>query len=332
MSDALRWLAGVELREPLWLLLAVTIPAALSFARRRPAPAVAFAPAPFASSLPRSVRQRWRWLPGALRVGGLLALLVALARPVQSEPLPLEAEGIDILLVLDVSSSMAATDLDRERSRLAVAQDAAAQFVAGREQDRIGLLRFARFPDVACPLTLDRRALTGILRETEAVEPEGPEDATGIGAAVARAAQLLQPSEASSKVVILLTDGEENVATPQTPQEISPRQAAALCRKLGVRVYAIAAGAGRQRPDGSWQAPETGPVQALAATTEGRFFEARDAGAVEGVYRAIDRLERTRFREPRYRQQEVFAVFLAAGLALLVLGRLLRETVLEELP
>ncbi len=332
MSTALRWLSGIELREPLWLLLALLIPAALFLVRRRPAPALLFAPAPFAEGLPRSPRQRLRGLPRALQVLGLCGVVLALARPVQSEPLPLEAEGIDILLCLDVSSSMAATDLDRERSRLDVAQDAAAQFVAGRDQDRIGLLRFARFPDVSCPLTLDHRSLEGILRATEMVEADGPEDATGIGAAVARAAQLLKESEAESKVVILLTDGEENVATPQTPQEISPRRAAALCRQLGVRVYAIAAGSGRQLADGSWQPLETGPVQALAATTDGRFFEARDADAVDGVYTAIDRLERTAFREPRYRHQEVFALFLAAGLALLVLGRLLRATLWEVQP
>ncbi|MBC8328200.1 MAG: VWA domain-containing protein [Planctomycetes bacterium] len=332
MSRALQWLAGLELRDPAWLWLALLIPAAWLAAGRRAAPALRFAPAPLAAACPPSWRTRLRWLPRALQLLGLLGLVVALARPVQRQPLPLEAEGIDILLCLDVSSSMAAKDLDERLSRLEVAQDSAARFVQGRAEDRIGLVRFARFPDVSCPLTLDHRALEGILRETRMVEPEGPEDATGIGTAVARAAQLLKDSQAESKVIILLTDGEENVATPQTPDEIGPRQAAALCRQLGVRVYAIAAGSGRRQADGQWLPLDTGPVQALAATTGGRFFEARDADAVQGVYAAIDRLEKTGFLEPRFRQQDVFAVFLAAALAALVAARLLRATLLEVLP
>ena len=113
--------------------------------------------------------------------------------------------------------------------------------------DRIGLVCFARYPDLKCPLTLDHRALGEILDEVTTVESDGPEDATGIGTAVARAAQVLQRGIGESRVVILLTDGEENVATTRTPDEIAPLYAAQLCVELGVKVYAIAAGSGGPR-------------------------------------------------------------------------------------
>jgi Ca-activated chloride channel family protein len=323
MRQLLLWLNEVELREPGWMLLVLLVPLAVAVGRpRRGLPAAAAVTAGLPEA-PRSWRQRLRFLPTLLRVFGLLLLVVALARPTQREPLPLEAEGIDVLLCLDVSSSMTARDLDGERSRLEVAREAAAAFAAERTDDRVGLVRFARFPDVACPLTLDHEALGRILRETRSVAAEGPEDATGIGLAVARAAQVLEGSEASSKVVVLLTDGEENVATPGSSDAVGPRDAARLCSRLGVRVYAVVAGRGSRAADGSWQALDTGPVQELAAVTGGRYFEARDAEALRGVYEAIDQLERTGFREPRFRRVDVYPWFLAAALLLLVSGRAL---------
>ena len=325
-------MTGLTLLDPGFLMLAVLVPLALWARRRRGAPAISFAPAAFSDTLPRSWRVRMLPVPRALQVAGLLLIVFALARPVHREQLPLASEGIDILLCLDVSSSMAARDMDPQRSRLDVAKDAAARFVAGRPNNRIGLIRFARFPDLLCPLTLDHRALAVFLQDLGMVESDGLEDLTGIGTAVARAAQLLRGSLAKSKVVILLTDGEENVATADTPDEIGPLVAAGMCEELGVRVYTIAAGIGKRSRTGDFAPLDTTQVRRLAERTGGEFFEARDAGAVTRVYATIDRLEKVEFQEPRYELRERFLPFLVAAAGLLLLSRILLSTVLEVLP
>jgi Ca-activated chloride channel family protein len=318
--------------HPWMLLLGLLIPIALLLRRRRGKPAVKFGPAAFVEGLPRTWRSRLASLPAVLQALGLALVVVALARPVQRAALPLRIEGIDILLALDTSSSMAARDLDPSRNRLDVAKDAAARFIAARPHDRLGLVRFARFPDLRCPLTLDHGALGNLLSEVGMVEADGPEDATGIGAAVALAAKVLRGSVAKSKVVILLTDGEENVATAQTPQEIAPLHAAQLCKELGVRVYSIVVGTpGAAAPDGRL-AIDTTQVRKMAERCDGAFFEAPDASSLARVYAEIDRLEKVVLEEPRFRLEERFLRFLGAALAFLLGSRLLRSTLFEVLP
>lgn len=314
--------------QPWFLLLALLVPLALW--KRRPGPAVLFAPS--AEGLPRSWRARLAPLPRVLQVVGLALVVYALARPVRRIPLPHTTEGIDIMLCLDTSSSMTTNDLDPTRSRLDVAKAAAARFVAGRPDDRFGIVAFARYPDLRCPPTLDHDALQEFVKGIEQVRGDGPEDATGIGTAVARAAQVLGGGAAKSRVVILLTDGEENVATMQSPKEIAPVHAGQLCRRLGVRVYAIAAGLGKRNRAGEWVELDTRQVRWLAEKTGGRFFQARDAGAVEGVYREIAALERVEFEEPRTRTVEAFLPFLGIALVLLAAGRFLEKTALAVMP
>lgn len=325
---------GLMLDDPWLVVLAGLVPLALWIARRRGGPAVRFAPVPFLEEgpLPGSARARARPLPAALQVLGMILVAVALARPVERVALPRGTSGIDVFLALDVSSSMTANDLDPSRTRLDVARDAAARFVSARSEDRIGLLRFARYPDLLCPPTLDHDALLRFLGGVELVEADGPEDQTGIGTAVARAAQALRASRAPSKVVILLTDGEENVATVDAPDEISPLQAARMCEELGIRVYTVVAGIGKRGPDGAWVPLDTSQVRELASLTGGRFFEARDAAAVDAVYAFIDALERAPFEEPRFELKDRFLPFLIAGVVLLLLARALRATVLEVVP
>ena len=322
----------MTLQNPLWLLLALLVPLALWLRWRRGAPSVLFAPGAFLERVAGSWRVRLLPLPWLLLVAGLSLAVVALARPVEHVPLPHETEGIDIMLCLDTSSSMTANDMDPQRTRLDVARDAAARFVAGRPNDRIGLVCFARFPDLRCPPTPDHDALRNFLAAVAPVAGDGPEDATGIGTAVARAAQVLRASPAKARVVILLTDGEENIATAERPEEIAPVHAGQLCRELGVKVYAIAAGLGSRRPSGDWVEIDTRQVQRLAATAGGRFFEARDAGAVAGVYREIDELERVAFEEPRTNVEERFLPFLVAAVVLLLASRLLQSTLLAVMP
>ncbi len=325
-------LHGVQLLNPWALLLLLLIPVALLRRRRGGEPAVTFGPGLFLAGLPRGLVSRLLLLPRLLIVLGLLALGVALARPVHRSPIPESTEGIDIMLLMDLSSSMAAKDLDPKRTRLALAKRAAAQFVAGRPNDRIGLVTFARYPDLRCPLTLDHEALSGILTDVTLVESEGPEDATGIGTAVTRAAQILGGGEARSRVVILLTDGEENVATAEDQSEIAPLHAGQLCEHSGVKVYIVAAGLGSTDENGEWVPVDTSQVEELAGRTGGRFFTARDAGAVAGVYAEIDQLERVEFEKPRYELEERFLPVLFAALLLLLLGRIIESRLPAVLP
>jgi len=131
---------------------------------------------------------------------------------------------------------------------------------------------------------------------------------------------------------VLLTDGEENVARADTPEEIGPLAAARLCEELGVRVYTIAAGTGKRGADGGFEPLDTTQVQALAEITGGAFHTAKDAAAIADVFARIDALERVPVEEPRYEWRERFVPFLVAGLVLVVLAVLLESTALEVLP
>lgn len=316
----------------LWLVL--VIPIALWTRRRAGRATVLFAPAAAVdiTALPRTWRTRCVALPRLLHVAGLALVVVALARPVHRDPLPPTTEGIDIVLCLDTSSSMTARDLDPKRSRLDVAKDAAAEFISGRPHDHIGLITFARYPDLRCPPTLDHGALLTLLGAVAPVESDGPEDATGIGTATARAAQVLRTSASKSRVVVLLTDGEENVATAGTPAEIAPVYAAQLCVELGVRVYTIAAGLGDEGPQGARVAVDTTQVRDLARKTGGEFADGRNAADVVRMYARINELEKATFSEPQFRTEERFAAVLVTALLVMLVGRLLRVTALDVLP
>lgn len=331
MTAWLTSLTRLTLLAPGFLWLAVLLAGVLAFRWTRPVPSITFAPAALLPAL-RTWRTRLAGLPRVLQTIGLLCVILALARPAARVQVPAGTQGIDILLCLDTSSSMTARDMDGRRTRLEVARDAALAFIAGRPDDRIGLLAFARFPDLRCPPTLDHRALAGILADVATVATDGPEDATGIGGAVARGAQVLAASEAPSRVVILLTDGEENVALEGLPDQIAPAHAGQLCQRLGVRVYAIAAGESRRDAAGRTVALDTRPIERMAVRTGGALYRARDAEAVASVYERIDRLETAPVAAPRSTLEDRWLGFLLAGLALLGLARLLSSTWLEVLP
>lgn len=341
MSAWLERMLGVTLLDPALLWLAVLVPLALLRPWRRKPPALPLAAAGLLGigsavgkdgAFPGSWRTRLLPLPRALQALGLLVLVVALARPAESARIATPSAGLDLLLCLDTSSSMTANDMDRRRTRLEVARDAALEFVRGRPEDRIGLLTFARYPDLRCPLTQDHEALGTLLRAVTPVAADGPEDATGIGAAVARAAALLQGATTRSAAIVLLTDGEENVAVTGAPREIAPAHAAQLCERLGIRVHAIAAGTGRQDPSGAWRPPDTRALQALARATGGAYLEARDAGAMAAVYARIDALEKTPAPVHEVIFLERWLPFLLLALGLVVAGRLLGATALRVLP
>jgi Ca-activated chloride channel homolog len=322
-------LPALVLREPGMLLLAALVPAALLLARRARA-AAPLAAAALAEPLPPTWRTRLVRLPRALEAAALLLFVVALARPAEPATLHERREGIDLLLCLDRSSSMRADDLAAGRARLALAKEAAARFVAGRPDDRIGLITFARWPDLACPPTLDHRALLGILATVEPLPDDHPEDATGIGTAVARAAETLAAA-GSSRVVVLLTDGAENVARADAPGEIAPAHAAQLCERLGVRVHAIVAGSDAV-PAAGGGTSDARPVATLARRTGGTLLAARDAAGLARAWQQIATLETRRQSQPRHVLEDRHRPCIVAGLALLVLGLALGAGPLKVLP
>jgi len=281
-----------ELARPaaLWLFLSLPALAYLLWRARNRAPRLRWAlpqvDAPLWARL--SIRDLAAALSAAL---GLTCLILALAAPQRRVPLEASHVGIDILLLIDRSSSMAQIDLDPQSSRWEIARAAAASFIEARNQDRIGLIGFARYPDLVSPSTLDHAALAELLQGMRMVEPGGAEDLTGIGGAVGRAAQILGARDTTSRVLVLLTDGQENVATPAEPGSLQPLEAGALCRNWGVRVYpiALAQEAGEQ-------------LAALAKQTGGRAYSAASADALNLVFAEINGLERREFVPPGTRR------------------------------
>lgn len=343
-----RW-TGLILLDPLWFGVSVfLLSGTVLFARRIGARSAGFPGLSFLFgkgfdpaqrsvrevARPRTIGRRAaiaRRLPIVSYVA-LGAFSIALGRPVERVRIPRSEEGIDILLVIDVSSSMLAKDLDPQRTRLEVAKSAAEKFVDGRKNDRIGLVVFARYPDLAVPLTLDHAALVRLFGEIETVDNEGPEDATGIGTALAFGAETLRKTKSRSKVVVLLSDGEENIAGPETPAEIAPIHAAQLCLDLGIRVYGIAAGHGAPGRDGKFVPVDTRQMERMAQKTGGKFFSAKDAAALDRVYADISALEKSAVDEPRFKYIDRFFGFLVFGIALF-LGRFwLERSYLEVLP
>lgn len=282
-------------------------------------------------ALPRTWALRLQPLLPVLALSGLALCIVALARPQSGlNQRRITANTIDIVLAIDVSTSMEAVDFseqNRERNRLQAVIDVADAFIRGRPADRIGLIAFAAQPLTHSPLTLDHGWLLQRLHDLKTRQlPDG----TAIGSAIASAANRLRSSEAKSRIIILLTDGIQNAG------DISPAQAATLAESLGIRLYTIGAGA-----EGPVLLPMTDPfgrrvynrvlmpiddalLTRIAETTGGRHFRARDAGQLKDIFEEIDRLERTEIELTEYTQyDELFLPIAAAGLALLLLERLL---------
>ena len=278
---------------------------------------------------------RWRYVLPVLRLLALAALVVAFARPragVTSENIL--TEGIDIVLVLDISSSMLAEDL--EPNRIQAAKQVAANFVAGRLNDRIGLVVFAGQAFTQVPLTLDYGVLRDLMDELEVGMVE---DGTAVGMGLATAVKRLNASAAESKVVVLLTDGRNNRG------EIDPLTAAQMAQALGVRVYTIGAGS-----RGTARVPVDDPVLGrryatvrvdvdeetlaeVASTTGGRYFRATDTESLASIYQEIDELETTEIEVQNFtRYTELFHIPLAAGLLLLLVEAGLANTLLRKLP
>lgn len=261
-----------------------------------------------------------------LRWAALGFLVLAMARPQKKwEQEKIKADALDIVLALDISPSMLSRDFDPDR--LSVAKRVAIDFVEKRPYDRLGLVAFSAEAFTQCPLTTDRRVVQAFIRELQTGRLE---DGTAIGMGLATAVNRLKDSPSRSKVVILLTDGENNAGY------ISPMQAAEIAQSLGVRVYTVGIGTegvvmspAQRLPDGSYAfAPrhmmfDTDLLREIAKVTDGKFYRAYSEQDLEGIYAEIDRLEKTKIEVSMVRRTtDYFHWFIGAAAALLLLEML----------
>lgn len=291
-------------------------------------------------------RVRGRMILPVLRTIALACLIVAVARPRMADASSrLFAEGIAIQMVLDTSGSMRDFDLSPrgERvSRLAVVKEIFTKFVLGddglpgRPNDLIGMIRFAKYADSVCPLTLDHQSLIDIVNKTE-VTPGEEGNATAIGDGLALGVERLKDLRRTvgsgeqltikSKVIILLSDGENNAGL------VSPEQAGDMAATCGIRVYTILAGTGAQTVIGRRIPVDDSVMRGIAAKSGGQFYRAQSAAALARVYEQIDTLERTRVEERSHvRWSEESLPWLLGAFAALGLQMLLDATLLRKIP
>lgn len=331
----------LSLADPYFLVVIpiALIAAALGVARLRHAPGrVPFVP----RDLPRSLRQNLLWIPSTLRVAAVVLTILALARPLRGDiELSSLSEGVDIVLLLDRSSSMEQKDV-RGRDvprRFDIASRVLADFATRRMNDSEGasdyvaLVGFARYPELLCPFTLDSDAMTGILAEVD-TEKRKVMDGTGIGIAIAKAVAVLENSEAKSRVVILLTDGEETVNI------IPPMRAARIAAAKGIKVYTVYAGPRFRkmltlnpgRP--SYDKPvHVGDLPEIAELTGAKFYHAETAEELEQVYAEIEGLERTEREQKSYAEHfDLYPRLLVPAFVLYLLSWLSALTWARRIP
>ena len=276
---------------------------------------------------------RLRWL-------ALLLLLTALARPQLGEGLAkVRASGIDIVVALDLSGSMAAEDFElhgQAVNRLAIAKDVLEKFVRKRASDRIGLVAFAGRAYIATPLTLDHDFL---LSNLERLNIGALEDGTAIGSAISAAVNRLRDIEAKSKIVVLMTDGQNNAG------KVPPITAAEAAQTLGIRIYTIGVGTrgiarmpyqnvfGQKGYIDQKVDIDEAMLTKVAAMTGGKYFRAENTAGFRKIYEEIDQLEKTDVETEKYqRYRELFPYFVLSGLAILLLEIILNNTVWRRLP
>ena len=243
----------------------------------------------------RSVLEILRHLPFVLRTAALCLIIICIARPRSStQAEKTDTEGIDIVFAMDVSTSMLARDF--EPDRLSAAKDIAIEFIAQRPTDRMGIVVFAGESYTQCPLTTDRATLINLMKE---VQTDLIEDGTAIGNGLATAVARMKDSDAKSRVVILLTDGVNNMG------EIDPEMATEIAKTYGIRVYTIGVGANGEAPypvQTPWgiemrRVPveiDEALLKAIADGTGGRYFRATDNTKLSEIYGEIGKMEKSR--------------------------------------
>ena len=257
----------------------------------------------------------------ALFIVALLLIIVGFARPqISSLDKDITVEVIDIVLVLDTSSSMLAEDF--KPNRLEAVKDAAKEFIKNRSGDRIGLLVFGKDTFIQCPLTIDYSVLNNLLSEVTVMEPKY--DGTAIGVAIANGVNRLRNSDSESKVIILLSDGSNNVGS------IDPISAAKIAKEYNIKVYTIGAGTNQsitQIPGRGFVRNEIDEdtLKGIAEVTNAKYFRATDKKSLSGIYREIDNLEKSEISVSYFSSyQEVYIWFLIIGFFFLIISEVLR--------
>lgn len=288
---------------------------------------------------PRSWRMRLVNLPMVLRCMTFVFIVLVLARPqTHNSWNNRQTEGIDIMLAMDVSTSMLSEDL--KPNRLEAAKDVAADFISGRPNDNIGLTIFAGEAFTQCPMTTDHASLLNLLRSvrTDIAARGLIQDGTAVGMGLANAVSRLKGSKAKSKVVILLTDGSNNMG------DISPMTAAQIAKSLGIRVYTIGVGTNKVAPypmsvGGRIQYVnipveiDTKTLRGIASATNGNFYRATNNAQLKNIYKDIDKLEKTKMSVRHFaKRYEAYQPFALGAVICLLMELLLRMTWLRRIP
>lgn len=283
---------------------------------------------------PKTLRHVLRHSIFVSQMVALAFFIVVLARPQSSSNWEnVTTEGIDIIIALDISSSMLARDFSPDR--LEAAKNVAMEFISGRQYDRMGLVVFAGEAFTQCPLTTDRAVLLNLFKD---IKSGLIEDGTAIGNGLATAVSRLKDSEAVSRVVILLTDGENNRG------EVAPMTAAEIAKTFGIRVYTVGVGSIGTAPY-PVQTPfgielrdmevkiDEGLLTEMADVTGGKYFRATSNKKLEEIYKEIDALEKSKIDVKQYsRKSEEFLPFAILGALFLIAGIVLRTTIFRNIP
>jgi Ca-activated chloride channel family protein len=335
--------SALQFQAP-WVLLLLPVPWLLMFFSRRLEnlqPALTLPRASMTRGLPRSARARFRSLPLWLATIALTLIVIALARPQKGLGRDQQTtEGVDIVVALDVSGSMAALDFQPD-NRLAVAKSVVADFIRKRTRDRLGLVIFAGRAITQSPATTDQALL---LRQLDDVTLDRLPDGTAIGSGLATSLSRLSKSESKTKIVVLVTDGANNSG------EIDPDTATDIAKAMEVKIYTVGVGKGGIAPiPVRAQDPFTGrtvsrtvnmevPIdedllKRIAEKTGGAFFSATNEASFRDIFSRIDALETSRLKSISFRRfQELFPPFLTAATVLLLAAGLLWARGLRVLP
>jgi Ca-activated chloride channel homolog len=331
----------IRFLHPAWFWALTLLPVVVLWrGRRGPVAAVEYSDTSLAREVARRTRSRPGWIRGLLPILAAALLVVGLARPQRTHSrTEITANGIDIVLGLDVSGSMQALDFsvdDHRVNRIAVVKSVVARFIDERPNDRIGLIAFAAAPYIVSPLTLDHDWL---LQNLDRINVGIGDDGTAIGSAIAAAVNHLRTTAAKSKVVILLTDGVNNSG------KISPLAAAEAARALGVKVYTIGVGgrgkapipvrdeAGRLHVVLADVDVDEKTLQAVAGETGGLFYRATDTDSLRKIYEQINRYETSAQTVQKFEHvEELYRWALFPALGFLGLGLLLQHTWFRRLP
>ena len=323
------------------LLLLLLIPYLLWYIlyRKRSEPTFTMSDTYAYNSIKKSWRMRILHLPVFLRIVTFICIVIILARPQTHNSWGNKSvEGIDIMLAMDVSTSMLAEDL--KPNRMEAAKKVAAEFISDRANDNIGLTIFAGEAFTQCPMTTDHASLLNLLQgvRTDIASRGLIADGTAVGMGLANAVSRLKESKAKSKVIILLTDGSNNMG------DISPLTAAQIAKSLGIRVYTIGVGTNTVAPypvmvGGTTQyvnvpaERDTKTLKDIAQSTDGGFYRATNNAELKEIYNDIDRLEKTKMDVKKFsKRYEAYEPFALIAILSLLLEILLRLTILRRIP